>query len=525
MYCKNCGKELKSENKFCPFCGAETGNMAEPVSLSDGQKKPKKKIWMVLPAVLAAICIAFGVYRAVNTVSENDPEEKGAVSAEKDEEIISDEAQDLREQWVATVEEDGKWYVINGKNEKLAEIALEDILFADDFNEHGIASVRLGHSGEEKISYINTEGEVLVDPFEVENANEYMSGASPIKSGENWCCGRGIFEENGKFGFIDVNGEVKVSPVYDEVYGFGKNGLAAVRVDELWGFVDTEGEMVIAPSYLLPESFSDNGLALVITQDGDQCFIDGNGEIIMNPGYNIYTSDYIIMESFDENGFARVKRDGMWGIMNEDGVMITEPVFDYIYSCDKDRICICVDDRYGLMDTQGTICLEPVYDDLSPLNDKFYAVSMDDQWGVIDQNGKEIVKPAYETIYTLGKKKWVGISDEFKKACLIETDGTVVKTWESDWQFFYSKVYNRESNEELFGVKTNGAWIFIDDESRVRMKTKETFDFRANVISFTGGPILVWENGVYGYIDSNGELMIDPQYEDARDFFDKGSLD
>ena len=498
MYCKNCGKELKSENKFCPFCGAETGNMAEPVSSPDGQKKPKKKVWMVFPALLAAVCIAFGVYKAVNTTSEN-----GA-----------------KEEWVTTVKEDGKWYVINGKNEKLAEIALDNILNIYNFNEYGVALVEVGQD----ITYINADGKVLVDPFE--KFTDYWEGVdSPIESGDNWCCERGIFKVNEKEGFIDSEGKIIIPPIYDNVSEFGKNGLAPVKVDDLWGYIDTEGEMVIEPSYFTAGSFSDNGLAEVIPDNDNLCFINRDGEIVIDTGYNAFTSDYNV-GAFDENGFAHVERDGMWGIMNGDGVIIAEPIYEWADACDKDSLRVCLEGKYGLIDAQGRMCIAPVYDKLWPLNEKFYAVCVNGSWGVVDRDGEEIVEPIYSYIDELGKKKWIGYSDYGTKLYLLNNDGTVAKTWESNEEFWYTNICNWElGGEKLLGVETNGKWIFVNDEGEIELKTKEKFEAIDPNINFTGSPVAVQNDNNWGYIDVNGKLMIDFQYEEVNSFFDKGSLD
>ena len=500
MYCSKCGHELSPGSNFCPVCGKEMKNTGTSVTVTG--YKQKKRSRLVWPVLLASACVIVGIGAFLYNFMGNA----------------------RKEQWVTTVKEDGKWYVINGKNEKLAEIALDDILYVSGFNEYGVAVVEVGQEENPDITYMNTDGEILTSLFE--SFTGYDAGAyRPIQSGDNWCCGRGIFEENGKFGFIDATGEVKVSPVYDEVYGFGKNGLAAVEAGDLWGYVDTEGEMVIEPSYFLAEPFSDNGLALVITQDGEQCFIDGNGETIIDTGYNAFTSDYIVY-SFDDNGFARVKLDGIWGVMNEKGKMIAEPIYDWVYSCGEDSIRVCLESGYGVMDGQGTMCITPVYELILPLNEKFYAVLMGDLWGAVNQNGEEIVEPAYNYIGTLGKKKWIGYSDDDTKVCLLNHDGTIAETWESNEDFWHTHVYNRElDEEELFGVKTSGTWNFVDDEDRIRFKTEEEIESIDPTINFTGSPIAVRNDDNWGYIDSNGKLMIDFQYERANPFFDKGSLD
>ena len=489
MYCSQCGHELSPGSNFCPVCGKEMKNAGTSVTVTG--RKQKKRNRLVWPVLLASACVAVGIGTFLYNFMGNA----------------------RKEQWVATVKEDGKWYVINGKNEKLAEIALDDILDVYHFNENGVAMVEFGQEEDPGMTYINTDGEILTDPL-----------SSQVLLVDSWCCGRGVFQVNGKYGFIDVEGQIKVPPVYDEVCGFGDNGLAAVKTDDRWGYVDTEGEMVIEPSYFSAETFSDNGLALVITQDGEQCFIDSDGEIVIATGYNAFTSNYIV-DSFDENGFAHVWLDNMCGIMNEDGVMIADPVFDWAFSLDKDSIRVCLEGKIGIMDAQGVMCVAPVYDNLWRLNGKFYEISIDDCWGVIDQNGREIVEPSHNYLAALGEKKWIGYSNDDTNVYLMNHDGTVTETWEGNGDFWNAYVYNRELDErELFGVKTNGTWIFVDDEDRIRFKTKEEFDAIRD-INFTGSPIAVRNDDNWGYIDSNGKLIIDFQYEDVNNFFDKGSLD
>lgn len=63
----------------------------------------------------------------------------------------------------------------------------------------------------------------------------------------NGLCPYGISTNYGKslkFGFIDVNGSLKIPQIYDKVYPF-KEGVAMVVKDGLTGFVNVKGEIVI----------------------------------------------------------------------------------------------------------------------------------------------------------------------------------------------------------------------------------------------------------------------------------------
>ena len=57
--------------------------------------------------------------------------------------------------------------------------------------------------------------------------------------------------ENGKWGFVDKTGNVKVDYQYDKVTEFNEYGFAAVQKDGKWGVINQNGEIVIEPTYEL----------------------------------------------------------------------------------------------------------------------------------------------------------------------------------------------------------------------------------------------------------------------------------
>ena len=58
-------------------------------------------------------------------------------------------------------------------------------------------------------------------------------------------------EENGKWGFVDNNGNKIVDYKYDKVTEFNEYGFAAIKQGEKWGAINDKGEEVIAPTYEL----------------------------------------------------------------------------------------------------------------------------------------------------------------------------------------------------------------------------------------------------------------------------------
>ena len=60
-----------------------------------------------------------------------------------------------------------------------------------------------------------------------------------------------ISKKDGKYGFVDKNGNVKVDYIYDDVTKQNEFGFAGVKKDGKWGSVDSNGKIVQSPIYNL----------------------------------------------------------------------------------------------------------------------------------------------------------------------------------------------------------------------------------------------------------------------------------
>jgi len=102
--------------------------------------------------------------------------------------------------------------------------------------------------------YLIADGKIAGEPFE---------DARPFTNE-----GYAAVRRNGKWGFIDIDGVVKIDFVFDDALSFGQH-LAAVRVGEYWGYISRYGQIVIPAEYLTAKSFS-NGRAPIQTERGWQ---------------------------------------------------------------------------------------------------------------------------------------------------------------------------------------------------------------------------------------------------------------
>lgn len=121
-----------------------------------------------------------------------------------------------------------------------------------------------------KKGYIDREGnEIIVNPRYL-ISSVYSEGVASA-----------IFD--GKFGFIDLDGNMTISPSFESV-GFFSEGLASVKMNGLYGYIDINGNVKIHPKYEYASEFKD-GIAYV-TQGEKIGFISKTGEFIIKPQYD-----------------------------------------------------------------------------------------------------------------------------------------------------------------------------------------------------------------------------------------------
>lgn len=128
-----------------------------------------------------------------------------------------------------------------------------------------------------------------------------------------------IWDERGKYGFIDAQGSVVIKPQFDGALPFTE-GLAAVSINRKWGFIDTSGKVVVPLSYFAVAHFAD-GVAAVTIEDGTSrpCgYIDHAGRFVIKPRMKFVCRDFkegfALVDVYDESA-----GESFDGYMNKKG--------------------------------------------------------------------------------------------------------------------------------------------------------------------------------------------------------------
>ena len=112
--------------------------------------------------------------------------------------------------------------------------------------------------------------------------------------------GYAVVELNGKKGMINAQGKETIKPEWDNLTGFGDDGVGYARKDFLVGLINREGVVLAEPVYTHISGFT-NGRA-VVTKNFMKGIIDISGKIIVEPKYQKL--------KVEEGGIIRATIDG-----------------------------------------------------------------------------------------------------------------------------------------------------------------------------------------------------------------------
>lgn len=172
---------------------------------------------------------------------------------------------------------------------------------------------------------------------------------------------RGI-RKDGKYGFIDSRGRLRIANRYDDIQDFKEN-LAAIKINGKWGFINHEEKIVVQPAYEEVSPFK--GGFSVVKQKGLTGLIDKTGKIILPIRYQA-------LEVLP-NQRIRIKQDGLVGLASADGKMILNPKYSYLNDLTNGFVIVERDDKYSLLTLQGLSIIPIIYDYLiyDPFNNYY----------------------------------------------------------------------------------------------------------------------------------------------------------
>jgi hypothetical protein len=252
-------------------------------------------------------------------------------------------------------------------------------LFIADFDLYKVKDYYNGYG------FISYKGEVMVYP-------EYDS-ISPLINGNAYIATRDTLHT-----FIDKDGNIlhKDDPRFEEIVGLNED-FVGVKIDGKYGFVDLQGNLRVSNQYQNIQLYQEGRAAIQIRDSWG--FIDKSEIIIVQPFYDEVSTF--------QNGIAIVSKSNKYGLIDRDGTYLIRPEFDLIELLPNGLYKTRQNGKMGLIDRNGNTIVLPRFNSIELLKNQWMIVERNGKYGVISDEGIDMIPMIYDRIiYNSGNNNY-----------------------------------------------------------------------------------------------------------------------
>lgn len=337
-------------------------------------------------------------------------------------------------------------------------------------------------TGEYKTKIINDQGTELFTKYnkiETINLNDIATSMPYEKNVLK-------YEEDGKYGLIDLKGNIVTKPIYDSIDGLSnKEGELLISQNEKYGVINTKGAELIKPEYnyisgdayyTSEKKYALSGYILgITTSDGYRYgYMNYERKKLLNTEYNeIIRLGGIGSENTDKDVFLVAKKDGQYGLVKNKKIMI--------------------DFRYQSIDYSGV--------------NNLFIVTRSKKTGVYNSEGKKIMATKYDEVQVHENYIYTKQNNEEAYYNLLgnRIDKSTIKEEEKKDE---NQSTYLEQTGKLIPKEKNGKWGFVDKNGNIVLDYKYEEATQLNEYGFAG----IKQNGKWGSIDENGNIVVEPIY-------------
>ncbi len=199
---------------------------------------------------------------------------------------------------------------------------------------------------------------------------------------------RGIVILGKKCGAVDSAGNEVIPIKYDIANGGFHDGLCGFNMNGKWGFLNINGDEIISFKYSYVKDFSE-GIAYVSEDYDKKFFIDKKGNNLFPVHQYLETKDC-------NEGLIIAKKDDKWGCLDKTGKVVIPFLYSDILVRKGEIINVKRDRKWGGIDSTYTLIIPIEYDNAMSFREGLAAVKQNEKWGFIDKTAKIIIPIQYD---------------------------------------------------------------------------------------------------------------------------------
>lgn len=299
-----------------------------------------------------------------------------------------------------------------------------------------------------------------------------------------------------RWGYMDEKGDIAIDYIYNKAYDFHED-IACVKVGDNYGYIDKYGQFVIQPKFIYHTSFKE-GFASVYQNVGDSTitgFIDKNGDYIIKGNAKFCGFD-VFNDGLSEFHCKNEKNVYKCGYIDNKGNVVIEPQFDKAYGFAEGLAVVGYKYsngyKYGFIDRKGQFVINPIFDDATSFSEGLACVKKSQSVGYIDTTGRMVME-----LYKVNQLWWPLILWPGKG--LFKNNRTFIY---KPFDVLTSNPAYRDYRNYCCLIKNDGSIIAKVSDCHM----------------FSEGLAAVEQNDLWGYMDHDGNIIIDYQFSNAEDF-------
>ena len=393
-----------------------------------------------------------------------------------------------------TIFESGKYGVIDGKgNIIIKPIYDEMIIIPNNSKDLFICIYDVDYnSGTYKTKVLDKNNkEILqnytnIEPIENSNRSEIWYEDNVLR-----------YEKNGLYGLIDFSGKEVLPAEYTDIYALvGISKTIIVEKDGFKGALNsTLGSLVIECSYdeinSLSLNTSDNGY--IVKKDDKFGVLSATGKEILACNYksikNVTNNNMYVVE--DEEGMKII--DSALNVVKDSG-------FDNVVEINGEYIITEVNGLKGVINEHGIELIPNQYEDLKFACEKYFIAKNNGLFGIISSENIVVLDFTYENI------SFINLANFYTA----ENSNYTTDIISREFDVKLSNIIISELNldNSYMRVRKEGKYIYYN----FNFEEKENTEILTNHTLF-----LVNKDGKYGYVNKDGDLIVNYIYDDAQE--------
>lgn len=388
-----------------------------------------------------------------------------------------------------------KWGVIDNKGKIIIDPQYEEMIIIPDNKEDLFICT-------ENVDYTNNKYSTKVINSKNKEILSQYNNILPIENNDeynNLWYEKNILKyiKDGKWGLINFKGKEILEPVFENIYSLkGIEGSIVTIKDSKLGLVNTEGEEIIPNSYADIKSLGKDTNLYIVKNEEKKYGI-----------YNKLDTKFNDIKSLNNKDIYCVKEEKEYKVINSEKKEVFNLKFDEIKQIENNIIVYSKDNKYGAYDIDNNKKIKCEYQDLIYTCEDKLIAKKNNSYGIIDINGKIVKKLEYASI------------DYYKDSQIYEL---TPKNDKEGTNIILNNNMEEIAKGVLNEVNSEKSYIKLWTEEGYKYYNLQGEEKSSKEILIKNDIYLVKESGKYGFVDKEGNKIIECIYDDATEQNDYG---